>query len=76
MYDRYSLHCQHDIMMMFVKHCNLYLPTGWEVSKYPVRLPVTSDSVTRSSSMVCEMTLFTAEQKNSRIRHNFLYVKM
>jgi len=57
-------------MTQFVKHFNLILPTGWEVSKFPVILPFTAES------LVYDMTLFTVEHKRLRIRHNFLYVKM
>jgi len=57
-------------MTLFVKNFNLYLPTGWEVSKFPVFLPFSAES------MVYDMTLFTVEHKKFRIRHNFLYVKM
>ena len=53
--------------MMFVKHFDLYLPTGWRVSK---------NSVISSSVMLYDMMLFTVEHKQFRIRHNFTYVKM
>ena len=57
-------------MTQFVKHFNLILPTGWEVSKFPVILPFTAES------LVYDMTLFTVEHKKMRIKHNLLYVKM
>jgi len=63
-------------MTLFVKHFNIYLPTGCEVSKYPVHLPLTSDAITLPSSRVYAVTLFTVEHKKVRIRHNLLYVKM
>jgi len=57
-------------MTMFVKHFNLYLPTGLEVSTFPVFFPFTAES------LVYNMTLFTVEHKKFRIRHSLLYVKM
>jgi len=57
-------------MTQFVKHFNLYLPNGWGVSKYPVLLLFTVES------LMYDMTLFTVEHKKLRIRHKFLYVKM
>jgi len=57
---------------LFVKHYNIYLPTRWEVSKYPLHLPVTSDAIPLRSTMVYDMRLFTVEQKKVRIRHNLL----
>jgi len=63
-------------MMIIVKHFNKYLPTGWEVSKYPVHLHVTSDAIALPLSRVYDMRLFTLEHKKVRIRHKLLYVKM
>jgi len=57
-------------MTIFVKHFNLYLPTGLEVSKFPIFFPFTAES------MAYNMTLFTVEHKKFRIRHSLLYVKM
>ena len=55
-------------MALFDKHFNLYLPTGWEVSQYPVLFPFTAEF------LVYDMTLFTVGNKKFTIRHNFLYV--
>jgi len=57
-------------MTLFVKHFNLILPIGWNVSKFPVLLPFTAES------LVYDMTLFAVEHKKLRIRHNLFYVKM
>jgi len=57
-------------MTLFVKHFYLYLPTGWEVSKFPVLLPFTAES------LVHDMRLFTVEHKRLRIRHKFLHEKI
>jgi len=62
-------------MMLFVKHYNIYLPTGWVVPKYPVHIPVTSDGIALLLSVFCDKRLFTVEQKKDRIRHKLLYVK-
>ena len=55
-------------MTVFVKYLNLYLPTEWEVSKYPVLLPFPAEA------MLYDMTLFTVEQKKLRNRHKISYV--
>ena len=56
--------------LYFVQMTLLYLPIGWEVSKFIGILTFTAES------LVCGMTLLTAEQKEVRIRQNLLYVKM
>ena len=61
-------------MTLIVKHFNIYLPTGWEVSKYPVQLHVTSDAIKLPSSMVYDMRLFTVEQKRLRFRHKLFNI--
>jgi hypothetical protein len=57
-------------MTMFLKHFNIYLHTGLEVSKFLIFFPFTAES------MVYNMTLFTVEHKKFRIRHSLMYVKM
>jgi hypothetical protein len=51
----------------FVNHFKLYLPTGWEVSKYPSFFPFAV------KSMIYGMKLFTVEHKKMGIRQNYLY---
>jgi hypothetical protein len=63
-------------MPLFVKYINIYLPTGREVSKYPVHLPDILDKLTLPTTLLYDLKVFTLEQKKVRIRHKLLYVNI